>query len=78
MKRQEVVRPRQIAMYLSREMLKLSFPSIGVKFSGRDHTTIMHACTRIREEITSSGPVVEELQAIHAILREHEEAGETM
>ena len=77
-RRQEVVRPRQIAMYLSREMLKLSFPSIGVKFSGRDHTTIMHACTRIREEITSSGHVVEELQAIHAILREHEEAGETM
>src|SRR3989344_994470 len=75
-RRQEVVRPRQVAMYLAREVLKLSFPSIGVKFSGRDHTTVMHACTRIQEEINSSGPITEELQTLHNTLREYEEGGE--
>ena len=44
-----VVYPRQIAMYLSRELTGASFPEIGREFGGKDHTTIMHACRRIEE-----------------------------
>ena len=43
--------PRQIAMYLCREMTELSFPKIGEYFGGRDHTTVLHAYEKIRDEI---------------------------
>ncbi|MBI3115609.1 MAG: chromosomal replication initiator protein DnaA [Candidatus Kerfeldbacteria bacterium] len=46
-RKKELVTPRQIAMYLLREELKSSFPSIGNELGGRDHTTAMHACTKI-------------------------------
>lgn len=42
---------RQIAMYLSREMTSISLKDIGDVFGGRDHTTVMHACTRISDEM---------------------------
>jgi chromosomal replication initiator protein len=44
-----VARPRQIAMALSKELTVHSLPEIGEAFGGRDHTTVMHACKRIRE-----------------------------
>lgn len=43
--------PRQIAMYLCREMTDLSLPKIGDMFGGRDHTTVIHACDKISEEM---------------------------
>ena len=43
--------PRQIAMYLCREMTDLSLPKIGELFGGRDHTTVIHACEKISEEL---------------------------
>lgn len=42
-----VVRPRQIAMYLARELTLRSLPTIGRFFGNRDHTTVMHACRTI-------------------------------
>jgi chromosomal replication initiator protein len=42
-----VTRPRQIAMYLSRKLCKASFPELGQKFGGKDHTTVMSACRRV-------------------------------
>ncbi|MGI6537444.1 MAG: chromosomal replication initiator protein DnaA [Caldicoprobacterales bacterium] len=45
--------PRQIAMYLCRNMTDLSLPKIGEVFGGRDHTTVIHACDKIAEEIDS-------------------------
>lgn len=45
---QRVVRPRQIAMYLSRKLTSESFPEIGVKF-GRDHATVLVACQRVAD-----------------------------
>lgn len=41
--------PRQVAMYLARELTDASLPHIGQEFGGRDHTTVMHACQRVRE-----------------------------
>ena len=46
-----VVHPRQIAMYLSRELTAASFPEIGREFGGKDHTTIIHACRQIEKAI---------------------------
>ena len=46
-----VVYPRHIAMYLSRELMGLSFPELGEQFGGRDHTTILHACGKIKKDI---------------------------
>jgi chromosomal replication initiator protein len=44
-----VARPRQIAMCLSKELTQHSLPEIGSAFGGRDHTTVLHACKRVRE-----------------------------
>ena len=44
-----VARPRQIAMYLSKKMTTKSLPDIGRRFSGRDHTTVIHAIKKVEE-----------------------------
>jgi chromosomal replication initiator protein len=44
-----IVLPRQIAMYLSRELTDRSLPQIGMEFGGKDHTTVMHSCDKITE-----------------------------
>lgn len=49
-RKKELVEPRQIAMYLMREELRSSYPSIGHELGGRDHTTAMHACTKITDQ----------------------------
>ena len=50
-RKKEVVRPRQIAMFLFREELKSSYPFIGRKFGGKDHTTAIYACAKITKEL---------------------------
>ena len=45
--------PRQVAMYLTRELTDLSLPKIGDEFGGRDHTTVIHACDKINGDISS-------------------------
>ena len=60
-----VVHPRQIAMYLSRELTDASFPEIGREFGGKDHTTIIHACRQIEKAMdkdTSLRTTVERLK----------------
>jgi chromosomal replication initiator protein len=46
-----VLLPRQVAMYLMRELTKLSLPRIGAFFAGRDHTTVLHACRKVEAEM---------------------------
>ena len=46
------VAPRQIAMYLTRELTEYSFPEIGSFFGGKDHSTIMHAYEKIKKQIS--------------------------
>ena len=43
-----IARPRMIAMYLARELTPSSFPEIGLRFGGKDHSTVINACKRIR------------------------------
>ena len=47
----DIAFPRQIAMFLCREIANMSYPQIGVDFGGRDHSTVMHACRKIEKEI---------------------------
>ena len=60
-RKKEIVKPRQIAMFLLREETKLSFPEIGQKLGGRDHSTVIHACEKIKNEISVDEPLKQEL-----------------
>ncbi|WP_459907462.1 chromosomal replication initiator protein DnaA [Desulfotomaculum defluvii] len=51
--------PRQVAMYLARELTDLSLPKIGDEFGGRDHTTVLHACDKIIADLQND-PVLQE------------------
>jgi chromosomal replication initiator protein len=48
-----IVLPRQVAMYLCREIVKSSLPDIGDGFGGKDHTTVIHACEKVKRKIAS-------------------------
>src|SRR3989344_3561283 len=63
-RKKEVVRPRQVAMFLLREETKLSFPEIGQKLGGRDHSTVIHACEKIKREEGSDEMIKQELVLI--------------
>ena len=63
-RKKEIVYPRQIAMYLMREELKKSFPFIGEKLGGRDHTTVMYACDKMTREIEKNEILQQELNSI--------------
>jgi len=53
-RKREIVEPRQICMYLLRDVLKFSYPHIGEKVGKRDHTTAMHACVKISRELNKN------------------------
>jgi len=63
-RKKEIVKPRQVIMYLLREELKSSFPFIGLKIGGRDHTTAIHACEKIRKEIELDSSLNDEINLI--------------
>ena len=63
-RRKEIVRPRQVAMFLLREELKYSFPAIARKFGGKDHTTVIYACKKILKESEQNNKLTEELNLI--------------
>ncbi len=63
-RKKEIVFPRQIAMYLLREELKCSYPFIGRKFQGKDHTTAIHSYEKICKELVNNEKLNEELNLI--------------
>ena len=68
-RRKEIVRPRQIIMYILREDFQVSYPSIGKKLGGRDHTTVIHSCEKIKNELKSSPELEEEITQIRMLLK---------
>lgn len=67
-RRREVVRPRQVIMYLLREDFSVSYPTIGTKLGGRDHTTVIHSCEKVKREIASDAELAKEIQDIRTLL----------
>ncbi|MBI5140348.1 MAG: chromosomal replication initiator protein DnaA [Candidatus Vogelbacteria bacterium] len=67
-RRKEVVKPRQIAMYILRNDFDTSYPYIGQKMGGRDHTTVIHACEKIKEDIKKSDILGQEIEQIKNLL----------
>lgn len=63
-RKKEVVRPRQIAMFLLRNELKYSYPLIGKRFGGKDHTTAIYACEKIHKELQESEALTDEIALI--------------
>ena len=63
-----IARPRQIAMYLAKNLTSLSYPEIGRQFGGRDHTTVMHAVKTIENLMKSDAQLSEDVELIKSIL----------
>lgn len=63
-RKQEVVLPRQIVMFLMRDELRNSYPFIGDKLGGRDHTTVMHACSKIEQNLRDNENFEDEINLI--------------
>ncbi len=63
-RRKEIVKPRQVAMFLLRKELKYSFPAIARKFGGKDHTTVIYAYKKILQESEENNKLTEELNLI--------------
>ena len=63
-RKREFSHPRQIAMYLCREMTESSLPKIGEYFGGRDHTTVLHAYDKIASEIKNNEILADEIHQL--------------
>lgn len=63
-----IARPRQIAMALAKELTNHSLPEVGDAFGGRDHTTVLHACKKVKELLVSSIDILEDYKNLLRIL----------
>ncbi len=68
-RKQEIVKPRQVLMYILREYFNYSLSNIGQKLGGRDHTTVIHACDKVKVELVSNQILFEEINQIKSMLR---------
>ena len=55
-------------MYMLREEFNVSYPSIGEKLGGRDHTTVIHSCEKIKEEVKTNNTLEQEIEHIRALI----------
>lgn len=67
-RRKEIIKPRQIIMYILREDFNISYPSIGEKLGGRDHTTVIHSCEKIKTDLKSDQGLGQEILQIRNLL----------
>jgi len=66
----EIAYPRQIAMYMVRELTDFSLPKIGKEFGGRDHTTVLHAWEKINQEKDKNEALAMQLHEIVGLLQD--------
>lgn len=64
-----IARPRQVAMYLAKQLTSRSLPEIGRRFGGRDHTTIMHGVRKIEELMATDSQLSDDLQLLKRLLQ---------
>jgi chromosomal replication initiator protein len=67
-RRKEIVRPRQMVMYILREDFGISFPSIGEKLGGRDHTTVIHSYEKVKNELKTDAILTQEVTQLRSMI----------
>lgn len=67
-RKKEIIKPRQVIMYILREDFNISYPSIGEKLGGRDHTTVIHSCEKIKEGLKTDHVLGQEISQIRNLL----------
>lgn len=68
-RKKEVIKPRQVIMYILREDFDISFPSIGEKVGNRDHSTVIHSYEKIKNDIKTDPDLAQELVQIRSMLK---------
>ncbi|MBQ6527814.1 MAG: chromosomal replication initiator protein DnaA [Clostridia bacterium] len=68
-RKREITVPRQIAMYLTRDLTAMSLPQIGTAFGNRDHTTVLHACSVVSKGIQDSGELASQVNDIRQMIQ---------
>ena len=68
-RRKEIVRARQIVMYILREDFNVSYPLIGQKLGGKDHTTVIHSYLKIKEDIKNDPQLLQDLEQIRVMFK---------
>ncbi len=67
-RKKEVVKPRQVTMYILREDFNISYPSIGQKLGGRDHTTVIHSCDKIKNDLKVDPTLMQDISQIRTMI----------
>jgi len=68
-RKKEIVKARQVVMYLLREDFNVSYPLIGQKLGGKDHTTVIHSCLKIRTDLKNDPQLLQELEQIRIMFK---------
>ena len=68
-RKKEIVRARQVVMYLLREDFNVSYPLIGQKLGGKDHTTVIHSCLKIKMDLKNDPQLIQELEQIRVMFK---------
>src|SRR3989338_9417594 len=68
-RKKEIVKARQIVMYLLREDFNVSYPLIGQKLGGKDHTTVIHSCLKIKADLKNDPQLLQELEKIRTLFK---------
>ena len=68
-RRKEIVKARQVIMYILREDFNESYPSIGTKLGGKDHTTVIHSYEKIKSELDQDPMLTKEIEDIRILFK---------
>jgi chromosomal replication initiator protein len=68
-RKKEIVKARQVVMYLLREDFNISYPLIGQKLGGKDHTTVIHSCLKIKADLKNDPQLLQELEQIRTMFK---------